>query len=48
MKIKGIDVFVYKVVVMLNVIDEGCSVNDYIDFWKIYLGIEVGDDDKNL
>lgn len=48
LKTKGIDVPVYKVVAMPNVIDEGRSANDYIDLRKIHLGTEVGDDDKNL
>lgn len=48
LKTKGIDVPVYKVVAMPNVIDEGRSANDYIDLRKIHLGTEVDDDNKNL
>lgn len=39
----GIIFFVYKVIGMLNVIDFGCDVVGYIDFWKEYL--VSGDDD---
>ena len=48
MKAKGIDVPVYKVVAMPNVIDEGRSANDYFDLRKIHLGTDDDDDDNNL
>lgn len=48
LKAKGIDVPVYKVVAMPNVIEEGRSANDYIDLRKIHLGTEAGDDEDNL
>ena len=48
LKAKGIDVPVYKVVAMPNVIDEGRSANGYIDLRRIHLGTEDDDDDDNL
>lgn len=48
MKAKGIDVPVYKVVAMPNVIDEGRSVNDYIDLRKIHLGTKDDGEDEKL
>lgn len=48
LKAKGIDVPVYKVVAMPNVIDEGRSANDYIDLRKIHLGTKDDGDDDNL
>ena len=48
LKAKGIDVPVYKVVAMPNVIDEGRSANDYIDLRKIHLGTKDDGDDHNL
>lgn len=48
MKAKGIDVPVYKVVAMPNVIDEGRSVKDYIDLRKIHLGTKDDGEDDNL
>ena len=48
LKAKRIDVPVYKVVAMPNVIEEGRSANDYIDLRKIHLGTEAGDDEDNL
>ena len=48
LKAKGIDVPVYKVVAMPNVIDEGRSANDYIDLRKIHLGTDDDDEDNNL
>lgn len=48
LKAKGIDVPVYKVVAMPNVIDEGRNANDYIDLRKIHLGTKDDGDDHNL
>ena len=50
LKAKGIDVSVYKVVGMPNVIDEGRSENAFtlISEIKIHLGTKDDDDDDNL
>ena len=44
---KDLDIPVYRVIAMPNVVDEGRSANDFIDLRKIYLGM-TDDEDDNL
>ena len=45
---KDLDIPVYRVVAMPNVVDEGRSANDFIDLRKIHLGLTDDDEDDNL
>lgn len=48
LEVKCIDIFVYKVVVMLNVFDEGRCFDGYINFRKIYLEMDDKGNVKDL
>ena len=45
---KDLDIPVYRVIAMPNVVDEGRSANDFIDLRKIHLGLTEDDEDDNL
>ena len=45
---KDLDIPVYRVIAMPNVVDEGRNANDFIDLRKIHLGLTDDDEDDNL
>ena len=45
---KDLDIPVYRVIAMPNVVDEGRSANDFIDLRKIHLGMTDDEEDDNL
>ena len=45
---KDLDIPVYRVVAMPNVVDEGRNANDFIDLRKIHLGMTDDEEDDNL
>ena len=45
---KDLDIPVYRVIAMPNVVDEGRGANDFIDLRKIHLGMTGDDEDDNL
>ena len=45
---KDLDIPVYRVIAMPNVVDEGRSANDFIDLRKIHLGVTDDEEDDNL
>ena len=45
---KDLDIPVYRVIAMPNVVDEGRSANDFIDLRKIHLGLTEDEEDDNL
>ena len=48
LKAKVLDIPVYRVIAMPNVVDEGRSANDFIDLRKIHLGMTDDGEDDNL
>ena len=48
LKAKDLDIPVYRVVAMPNVVDEGRNANDFIDLRKIHLGMTDDEEDDNL
>ena len=45
---KDLDIPVYRVIAMPNVVDEGRNANDFIDLRKIHLGMKDDEEDDNL
>ena len=45
---KDLDIPVYRVIAMPNVVDEGRGANDFIDLRKIHLGMTDDEEDDNL
>ena len=45
---KDLDIPVYRVIAMPNVVDEGRSANDFIDLRKIHLGLTEDEEDDNF